>query len=361
MKSIRALHARPNGDCSNDSKNINNGPCRPVLDLWTDDTTVASAESPFGGESPSGSNDQNGYVLNEQLILCSSDSELDLNSDDYLVKAFKFIYEIYTPADDSSKDVLQTLSIFERNLALGVSDALGLVNCPDTDTQLSVASSAGPWIRRSLTSLKSNRFLGEDTASSISAVSMMPKDKIVPSTKCASAIPTDEPTSCSHVMGGMTAWINTADGATIPSDDVFLNAVESYIEDDNSKYLGEGLVHVEYIENLDSETLTTLDNANANNATSYAGNTFGLALAGAFFVVAGICGVWFYRKKRNKNEDQEDDKFEKGQVIVKEADDIQLQETEELESPPPSFDLESAQAKSFESTENKLKRVWQMN
>lgn len=336
ITSIRALLANPDGSCSNDNEKMNqDDPClHRVQDhlSWSLDTEPASAESVGvddvggNGESISGYSTQNGYVVDEQWISCVSDSELNLNGD-YLVQAFNFIYEIYTPADDSTSDVLETLTNFERNLSLGVSDALGLVHCAGSLTQLSVARSAGLWVRRSLSS---HRFLDEDTASGILAVSMMPQDKIDYTSACTSAVETDEPAACSHVVGGMTAWISKADDASsISYDDVFLNAVESYIKDDNSKYLGNGLLHVEYIGELDSNTYTT--NMEISDGGSEPSLLLGLALAGLFFVVVGFGGTWILRKKqRSKNEDEV---VEKSEALDKDQnDDIQLQETEEVAS-----------------------------
>jgi len=358
LTSIRALPANPNDSCSNDSENMNNGgPCRLSfkLDLsWSVDTEPsASAESVLSGDvgSISGYNTQNGYMVEEQWISCVSDSELNLNGGDYLVEEFNFIYEIYTPVDDSTEEVLDTLANFERNLSLGVSEALGLVHCAGSETQLSVARSAGPWLRRSLTSLKNNhRFLDDDATSDILAVSMMPKDGIDYASACTSDVQTDEPAQCSHVVGGMTAWINKADAASaIPNEDVFLNAVESYIKDDNSKYLGNGLVHVEYIGELDTTTYTTtLGASDVSSGPSSTGSILGLALGGAFFAVAGVGGAWFYRKKRNKNQDELE---EKSEVIV-----LQLQDTAEITSfdDPPSVETDSSDAR---TADYQLKRV----
>lgn len=358
----RALPANPNDSCSNDSENMNNGgPCRLSfkLDLsWSVDTEP-SAESAVSGDvgSISGYNTQNGYMVEEQWISCVSDSELNLNGGDYLVEEFNFIYEIYTPIDDDTDEVLDTLANFERNLSLGVFEALGLVHCAGSETQLSVARSAGPWLRRSLTSLKNNhRLLDDDATSDILAVSMMPKDDIDYASACTSAVKTDEPAACSHVVGGMTAWINKADGASaIPNEDVFLNAVESYIKDDNSKYLGNGLVHVEYIGELDTTTYTTTLGASdvSSGGPSSTGSILGLALGGAFFAVAGFGGAWFYRKKRNKNQDELE---EKSEVIVKDDDDIQLQDTAEITSfdDPPSVETDSSDAR---TADYQLKRV----
>lgn len=328
VTSIRALLTNPNDSCSNDNEKMNkDGPClhRPQDFIsWSLDTESASADN---GESISGYSDQNGYLVDEQWISCVSDSEPNLNGDDYLVQAFNFIYEIYTPADDSREEVLDTLTNFERNLSLGVSDALGLVHCAGSLTQLSVARSAGFWVRRSLTS---HRFLDEDSASGVLAVSMMPQDEIDDASACASAVETDEPAACSHVVGGMTAWISkTDDASSISNSDVFLNAVESYIKDDSSKYLGNGLLHVEYIAELDSDTYAT--NLGTSDGDSEPSFLLGLALAGLFFVAVGFGGTWILRKKqRNKNDDEV---VEKSEALDEDQnDDIQLQETEEVTS-----------------------------
>ena len=356
VNSIRAILANPGDSCSNDNEKMNkDGPCRhrPELDLsWSLDTEPASAESVSGVngnvESISGYSTQNGYLVEEQWISCVSDSEPNLNGDDYLVQDINFIYEIYTPTDDSTDEVLDTLTNFERNLSLGVSEALGLVHCAGSETQLSVARSAGLRLRRSLTSQKNNhRFLDEDSASGILAVSMMPKDEIDYASACTSAVETDEPTTCSHVVGGMTAWISKEDDASsISNDDVFLNAIESYIKDDNSKYLGNGLLHVEYIGELDSNTYAT--NLEISDGASEPSFILGLALAGVFFVVVGVGGAWFLRKKRNKIEEEEEVNEKSEALDTDQNDDIQLQETEEVtsfedeatnKSPPSTYDL----------------------
>ena len=336
LTSIRALSSDPNDRCSNDNENINSdGPCfRPPLDLssWSTLDTTSAAESVGGEGGGSGYNPQNGYLFDEQWLSCVSDSEPNLKNINHLVQEFNFIYEIYTPVGESTTDVvLETLANFERNLSLGVSKSLGLAHCADSETQLSVArSSAGQWLRRSLTSLKNDhRFLsGDTTTPGVLAVSMMPKDEISES-PCTSTVQTDESAVCSHVVGGMTAWISTADGASIPKDDVFFNAVESYITDDNSKYLENGLVHVEYIGELDATTYTKLGTTDVTSGPSSIGQIVGLALAGVIFVVASVGGVWLYRKKQSKNKD---DVYAKSQVIVEDNLDIQPQETEEVAS-----------------------------
>lgn len=323
VTSIRApLLANPDGSCSNDNEKMNkDGPClhRPQDFISFDDDDSA--------DNISGYSNQNGYLVDEQWVSCTSDSEPDLNGDDYLVQAFNFIYEIYTPADDSTEEVLDTLTNFERNLSLGVGDALGLVHCADSLRQLSVARSAGLWVRRSLTS---HRFLDEDSGSGVLAVSMMPQDEIDNASGCTSPVETDEPATCSHVVGGMTAWVSKTDDASpISYDDVFLNAVESYIKDDNSKYLGNGLLHVEYIgEQLDTNTYAT--NMDISDRSDHS-LVLGLALAGLFFVVVGFGGTWILRKKKqNKNEDAV---VEKSEALEEDQnDDIQLQDTEEVTS-----------------------------
>jgi hypothetical protein len=361
FNSVRALPSKPNDSCSNDSEHLNSdGSCHKYqLDLnsWSNIDTPETVESSgdggvgsasgyntenggylFDGDSGLGSvsgyNTVNGYLFDEQWISCVSDSEQSLKNKDYLVQAFNFIYEIYTPVDDSNDDVLETLANFERNLSLGVSKYLGLVPCADSAvTELSVARSAGPWLRRSLTSLKNDhRFLGdEETTSGVLAVSMMPKDEIDYESACTSTVQTDEPAVCSHVVGGMTAWINKADGASIPNDDMFLKAVESYIKDDNSTYLGNGLLHVEYIGELETTTYTKIGNSAASSTGHVA---VGLALAGVVLVVAGVGGGWLYRKKRRKNQD---DVYAESQdaksVVSVENDEVEIQLQETAEAP----------------------------
>ncbi len=338
--SIRALLANPDGSCSNDNEKMNtDGPClhRPQDFINFDDDDSA--------ENISGYSDQNGYIVDEQWVSCVSDAEPNLSGDDYLVQAINFIYEIYTPADDSRDDVLDTLTNFERNLALGVSDALGLAHCANSLTQLSVARSAGQWVRRSLTS---HRFLDEDSGSGVLAVSMMPQDEIDDASGCNSPVEIDEPATCSHVVGGMTAWISKADDAfSISYKYDVIDAVESYIKDDNSRYLGNGLLHVEYIgEQLDTNTYATNLDISDRSEPSLA---LGLALAGLFFVAVGFGGTWILRKKqRNKNEDEVVEKSES--LDNDQDDDIQLQETEEVtsfedevtnKSIPSAYDLSS--------------------
>ncbi|KAL7496672.1 hypothetical protein ACHAWT_004815 [Skeletonema menzelii] len=367
--SIRALVTRavsPDDSCSNDNENMEkDGPCRysprpeDFIWSWSTDTDPFGAESIGDGSSFSGYDTENGYLREEQWISCISDSEQDFTGSDYLVQEFDFIYEVYTPVDDSADDVLETLDNFERKLSQGVAEALGLVHCTASETELSVARSAGLWLRRSLTSPKNLRFLEEGTTSGILAVSMMPQDEISNSSACTSAVQTDEPSECSQIVGGMTAWVNKADSASsILNDDIFLNAVESYIKDDNSKYLGNGLVHVEYIGEVNTTTYTTRP-VSSNSVSSSSGlsstGILGLALAGVFFVVAGVGGAWFVRKKRNKNDDAVK---EKSAVEVKDGDDIQLQKTDEITSfdvepskkPPSSaYDLSSINGESLDA------------
>jgi hypothetical protein len=352
--SARALASRnPNDSCSNDNEQLNSdGSCRKKIQLdlnsWSNfDTTEAAESSGDGGSgSVSAYNTANGYMFDEQWISCVSDSEQGLNNNEYLVQGFNFVYEIYTPAEDSNDDVLETLADFERNLSLGVSKYLGLLPCADSEAELSVARSAGPWLRRSLTSLKNNhRFLGEEATSGVLAVSMMPKDEIDYASACTSNVRTDEPAACSPVVGGMTAWINKADGASFLNDDTFLKAVESYIADDNSKYLGNGLLHVEYIGELDSTTHTKMDNSEVSSGSSSMGRMIvGLALASVTLVAAVAGGGWLYRKKKRTNQYDEAEKSEgsKSEVTVKHRNtsgvvvvvvgEIQPQETVEVSS-----------------------------
>jgi hypothetical protein len=343
--------ATPNDSCSNDNEKMKDqdGPCRssPKWEdfdwTWSTESDPTGDEAISGGSSFSGYDTENGYEREEQWISCVSDSEPDLTGKDYLVQEFNFIYEVYTPTGDSEDEVLETLDNFERNLSKGVSQALGLVHCIGSETQLSVAQGAGPWLRRSLTSLKNQRFLEEDTTSGVLAVSMMPQDEIDYSSKCTSDVTTDEPSNCSPIIGGMTAWFKADGASSILNDDVFLNAVESYIKDDNSDYLGNGLLHVEYIGELNTTTYNTeLDVSKSvesgSNGLSSAG-VLGLALSGTFLVVGGVFGAWFVRKKRNKNDAVAN---EKSAADVKDDDDLQLQKTDEITSfdADPSFDVE---------------------
>lgn len=354
----------PNDSCSNDNKELadNDGPChKPQLDLgfW--------ANAAGGGStSLSGYNTDHGYIYDEQWISCISDSEPSLANTDYLVHSLDFIYEIYTPEEDSTSQVLETLTNFERKLSLGVAKSLGLVPCANSETQLSVARSGGSWLRRSLTRNEDdhNRFLGD---ANVLAVSMMPRDEIDSASVCTTAdtVKTDVPSACSPIKGGMTFYIEKSNGVTIPQDEDFFNAVESYIKEDASTYLEDGLRHVEYVGEAGSSTLTKMGGSVDNNATSTTGEYLGIALAGVILVFVGVIGAWFYRKKRTRNEIVEEDVVH-DKIIIEEVSDHDIQQgaTEELSSyadtsttvsrPLPS-DSKNVEADSFDSKTAEMK------
>lgn len=301
-------------------------------------------------------------MYDEQWISCISDSEPSMANTDYLVHSLDFIYEIYTPKEDSQ--VLETLTNFERNLSLGVAKSLGL-NCADSETQLSVARSGGSWLRRSLKRKEEdfNRFLGD---ANVLAVSMMPKDEIDSASVCTTAakVKTDVPSACSPIKGGMTFYIEKSNGVTIPQDEDFFNAVESYIKEDASTYLEDGLLRVEYVGEAGSSTLTKMGGSVDNNATSSTGGYVGIALAGVILVLVGVGGAMFYRKKRTRNQIVEEDVHDK--IIIEEVSDHDIQQgaTEELssyadtstaESPPLPSDSKNVEADSFVSKTAEMK------
>lgn len=354
----------PNDSCSNDNKELadNDGPChKPQLDFgfW------ANAAGGGSTGSSSGYNNEYGYMYDEQWISCISDSEPSMANTDYLVHSLDFIYEIYTPEEDSKSQVLETLTNFERNLSLGVAKSLGLLPCPDSGTQLSVARSGGSWLRRSLTRKEEDqsRFLGD---ANVLAVSMMPKDEIDSASVCTTAdkVKTDVPSACSPIKGGMTFYIEKSNGVSIPKDEDFFNAVESYIKDDTSTYLEDGLLHVEYVGEAGSSTLTKMGGSVDNNTTSSTGEYVGIALAGVILVLVGVGGAWFYRKKRTRNQIVEEDVHDK--IIIEEVSDHDIQQgaTEELssyadtstaESPPIPSDSKNVEADSLDSKTAEMK------
>lgn len=350
----------PNDSCSNDNKELvnNDGPChKPQLDFGSWANAVGGGST----GSSSGYNNEYGYMYDEQWISCISDSEPSLANTDYLVHSLDFIYEIYNPVEDSTSQVLETLANFERNLSLGVAKSLGIVPCADSET---VARSGGSWLRRSLTRKEEDysRFLGD---SNVLAVSMMPKDEIDSAAVCTTAdtVKTDVPSACSPIQGGMTFYIEKSNGVSIPQVEDFFNAVESYIKEDASAYLEDGLLHVEYVGEAGSSTLTKMGGSVDNNATSSTGEYVGIALAGVILVMVGVGGSWLYRKKR-RNQDAEEDVHDK--IIIEEVSDHDIQQgaTEELssyadtstaQSPPMPSDSKNVEADSFDSKTAEMK------